>query len=92
MYSAPVAAGFREWRPLVYEQSRRLDLLFDRKRLDTEAQALGSSPPSVVFQKLIQVNSHEQGLSASFVILCDYFLPSSTSQAQGASKMYKQMK
>jgi hypothetical protein len=55
--------------PLSPEQHRRLDLLFDRKRLHTEAQALGSAPFSVVFQKLLQVNTHEQGLSASFVIL-----------------------
>ena len=54
------------------DQLHRLDLLLDRKRLHTEAQALGGAPVTVVFQKLLQANSHEHGLSAAFVILRDH--------------------
>jgi hypothetical protein len=54
---------------LTLYQQYQLDLLLDRNRL--HANALGA-PSSVVFEKLVQANSHDHGLSASFVILRDY--------------------
>ena len=51
---------------------RRLDLLLERNCLVTEAQALGDAPASVVFEKLVEANAHEHGLSATFLILRDY--------------------
>jgi hypothetical protein len=52
-----------------------VNLILDRKRWYTQAKALmaGSSlPPSVIFEKLVQANTHEHGTSAAFVILRDY--------------------
>jgi hypothetical protein len=59
------------------DQQRRLDLLLDRKRLVTKAQALGGSTFPVLFRFVEEARCHEQGLGAIFVILQndgeDYF-------------------
>jgi Ran GTPase-activating protein (RanGAP) involved in mRNA processing and transport len=65
-------------RGLNPDEQRRLDLLLDRKRLCTAAQALAGSSFSVLFQFVEeQAHCHEHGLSAILVILQndgdDYF-------------------
>jgi Leucine Rich repeat len=60
------------------DQQRRLHLLFDHRRLVSEAQALAGSTFSVLFRFVEkQAHCHEHGLSAIFVILQndgdDYF-------------------
>jgi hypothetical protein len=52
------------------EQQGQQDLLLDRKRLCTAAQALGDAPFSVLFRFVEeQVHRHEPGLSAIFAML-----------------------
>jgi hypothetical protein len=41
-----------------YEQHRKLDLLYDRKRLCTEASALAGSPFSVLFRFMKKAHRH----------------------------------
>jgi hypothetical protein len=64
------------------DHQHRLNLLLDRKRLYNEAQALGGAPSAVVFEKLVQANFHEHGLSASFVILRDYIFADQQTSAR----------
>lgn len=68
------------------DQQRRLDLLLARKRLGTAAKALGGAPSSVVFQKLLQANSHEHGLGAAFIILRDYIFAEKTHPFKSANE------
>jgi Leucine Rich repeat len=52
------------------DQQRRLDLVLERKRLCTTAQALAGSSFSVLFQFVEEhAHGHEHGLGAIFVIL-----------------------
>jgi hypothetical protein len=60
----------------------RLNSLLDRKRLCTAAQALGGAHVSVVFAQLVQCNSHDHGLSATFLILRDYIFAEQQQQQQ----------
>jgi hypothetical protein len=59
------------------DQRRRLNLILNRKRQCTTAQALAGSTFSVLFPAVEEAHGHEYGLSAIFVILQndgdDYF-------------------
>jgi hypothetical protein len=55
--------------PLTTDQQRFLDLLLDRKRQCTEAQALAGSPFPVLFRAMEQAHRHEHDLGAILMLL-----------------------